>query len=301
MKVSISATTLVCVFTIASPAIAQLHPKAQTGPRTAALTRASRLETDSVNAELARNHVRALSRADEANRIASHDGWGEYLRGDAFVSMGRTRDAVSAFRAAEQRFGDSDPWAKSVAIWGQANALEEVGKCLEAAPIYERYAAFVAHLDPAAAALARERAKLRCVPPAPAPYTPQEIASMDFETGGNHQRALEQAELAIKANPQRPWGYLLRGDALLGLRRFQEAVDSYRQAQTKFTPTVIRGESIAIWGEANALKEAGRRCEALPVYERYAAYVEKRDTAGAQMARQYAKTLRAVVEPDRCA
>lgn len=273
----------------ALPAAAQLEPAPQRGPLSTNQVRAAALENDSAGAEIGGDHARALVLADEAIRTDPRDGWGYYLRADALVSLNRLDAALASFRDAEQRFPDSDPWGKSVAIWGQGNAYEGLGRCADAAPIYERYAAFVERFDPEAAAYARTRAKKPCTPPAPPSMTPTEIDAANLEVVGNYQGALESADSAIAAAASRGWGHYLRGQALVMLKRFDEAVAAFRMAEARFHASDAWGESLALWGEANALKEAGRCREASPIYERYAALVEGHDGTGAAMAREYAK------------
>lgn len=139
-------------------AVAQLQPPQQVsapGP-------ASELETRSVVAELAGNHDQALSFAEKAIKADPSDAWGYYDRGDALASLGQTANAVAAFAEAERRFSQSDLWGKSIAVWGQADAFNRVGRFSEAGPIYERYAALVQSVDAEAADLGRRFAK-NCV------------------------------------------------------------------------------------------------------------------------------------------
>jgi tetratricopeptide (TPR) repeat protein len=140
---------------------AEIRPPMQTtapGP-------AAHLTTRSVEAQLSGDSAKALTLAEKAIANDPNDPWGYYNRGDALRGLRRTDEAVAAFRDAEQRF-TADAWGKSVAIWGQANALAEEGRCDEAAPIYERYARFVERLDASAAALARQYAKSCVAAPA---------------------------------------------------------------------------------------------------------------------------------------
>jgi tetratricopeptide (TPR) repeat protein len=246
---------------LARPAVAQLQPPAGVGGRALAEARASAVITTSIETEAAGDHQHALGLADAAIQADPDDPWGYYVRGNALLSLARVDDAVTAYRDAEQRSTASDPWGMSVAIWGQANAYYQLARCHDATPIYERYAAFVERIDPAAAALAREFAKKQCAPPVPGPFAELDPA----------------------------WEHTHHGDALVASRRFDEAVAAYREAEQRLPATDTWARSIAIWGQANALKEAGRCTEAAPIYERYARFVEQRDPQAAAMARQYAK------------
>ncbi len=277
------------VLLFASPAAAQLSPPPQSGVRAPSELRADGLTTRSIDAEVAGDHRGALAFADEAIRASQGDPWGHYVRADALVSLGRTDQALAAYRAAESAFSEDDPWGKSLAIWGQANALQNVGRCQDASPLYQRYAGFVADRDEAAAGLAKKYAARTCQPPPPPRYTALQVEAASAEIGGNPQRSLQLADAALRADAGDGWSYFLRGDALLSLHRFDEAVAAYRAAEQRFPASEAWETSLAIWGQANALKEAGRCAEAAPIYMRYATFVEKRDRAGAALGRQYAQ------------
>jgi tetratricopeptide (TPR) repeat protein len=134
---------------------AQLRPPQQTE----APGSASKYTTQSAEAQLAGDHAKALSLADEAMKADPKDPWGYYDRGNALRALHRTEEAVAAFRDAEERSPASDVWGKSVAIWGQANVYSQDGRCQEAAPLFERYAVLVEKVDTGAADLARQFSK----------------------------------------------------------------------------------------------------------------------------------------------
>jgi tetratricopeptide (TPR) repeat protein len=131
----------------------------------------SKLATESVKADIAGDHEKALRLAEDAIKADANDGWAHYDRGDALASLKKVDEAVAAFHDAERRFPETDPWGKSVAIWGQANALAQAGRCQEAGTHYERYAVFVERIEPSAAGQARKVAK-QCVTRAPAAAPP---------------------------------------------------------------------------------------------------------------------------------
>ncbi len=274
---------------LAGHAAAQLRPEPQSGFRSAAEVRASESTTASIQAAGAGDRQHALSFAQEAIRADADDPWGYYTRGSAQLALRQVNDAINSYHAAEQRSPDSDPWGRSVAIWGQANALSEAIRCQEASPIYERYAAFVQKLDQAAATRARDYAKKQCAPSSGPSYSAIEIDSINTEISGNHERALELAQAAVRANPDDGWAYYLQADALVSLHRVDEAVAAFRQAEQHFAASATWEKSIAIWGQANALKDAGRCTESGPIYARYASFVEARDPDGAAMGRDYAQ------------
>jgi tetratricopeptide (TPR) repeat protein len=288
MKYAIAMTLGMLAFPIASPAAAQLQPVHHVDMRSAKHKRAAAHSSDAVQAGVAGDHARALDAAEAAIAANPKDAWGYYLRGDALVSLGQTDAAVASFAEAERRFPNSDPWAKSVAMWGAAHAYEEAARCSEAGPIYARNALFTAPLDPAAAALAREHATRGCAPPPAPPLTQYEIAAAQDQSAGDYSHALALADESIARNPADGWAHYMRADALASLGRFDQAVNSFREAERLFVPATPKETSIAIWGEANALKEAGRCTEASPVYLRYAAFVAHNDVRAAAMAREYA-------------
>lgn len=117
---------------------------------------ANKLTTESVQTNIAGDHEKALSVADAAIKADPNDPWTHYARGQALASLSRVDEAIVAFRQAERRFVETDHWGKSTAIWAQANVLRQAGRCVEATPVYERYATFVEKIDSAAAQLARK-------------------------------------------------------------------------------------------------------------------------------------------------
>ena len=127
--------------------------------QTAAPGAAAKATSESASAEIAGDHAKALSHAEEAIKADPSDPWGYYDKADALARSGRIDDGVAAFREAERRWPIADVWGKSVAIWGQADVLNKAGRCGDAAPIYERYAAFIEKTDADAAAMARTYAK----------------------------------------------------------------------------------------------------------------------------------------------
>ncbi|HVZ86702.1 MAG TPA: hypothetical protein VHG72_07025 [Polyangia bacterium] len=131
---------------------AQLAPLQQS----AAPSAADGLTSQSIQTELAGDHTKALQLADDAIKSDGKNPWARYAKGDALGSSQRPDDAASAYREAEQHFTAGEMWGKSIAMWGEANAFFQVGRCQDSSPLYERYASFVEKVDPAAAALARK-------------------------------------------------------------------------------------------------------------------------------------------------
>lgn len=114
-------------------------------------------------------------------------------------------------------------------------------------------------------------------------------ASAKAEMTGNANEALRQADAAINTNPNDGWGYYDRAEALQTVKRTDEAVTTYREAQKRFTASnETWGRSLAIYGEARAFAEASRCADARDAYERYASFVQATDPKSAELARRYA-------------
>jgi predicted Zn-dependent protease len=152
---TIGLTLLLSVALFAPRAHAQLAPLKQTAPPTAA----DKLASESVEAELAGDHDKALRLADEAIKTDAKNPWAHYDRGDALGALHRPDDAIAAFHDAERRFSEAEIWGKSIAIWGQANVLVQAGRCQDAGPVLDRYAALVEKVDTGAAEFGRRFAK----------------------------------------------------------------------------------------------------------------------------------------------
>lgn len=114
--------------------------------------------------------------------------------------------------------------------------------------------------------------------------------SIQAELTGDHEKALQLANDAIKADPKNPWGHYDGGDALASMKRIDDAVSGFRQAEQYFSDADVWGKSVAIWGQANVFRQVGRCQDAVPIYERYASLVEKLDPEAAALARTYEKS-----------
>ena len=113
--------------------------------------------------------------------------------------------------------------------------------------------------------------------------------SAKAEMAGNDAEALRLADSAISTNPNDGWGYYDRAEALQTLKRTDEAVTTYREAQRRFASSNESwGKSVSIYGEARAFAQAGRCADARDAYERYATFVQTGDPNSAQLARRYA-------------
>jgi Tfp pilus assembly protein PilF len=104
---------------------------------------------------------------------------------------------------------------------------------------------------------------------------------------GNDQQALRLAERAERSDDRSPWAHYDRAVALGDLRRVDDAVLEYQQAERRFSEQDTWGESVAIYGRAHLLAEHGRCPEAQAAFREYIAFVgpeNTRDVVQAQTA-----------------
>jgi Flp pilus assembly protein TadD len=114
------------------------------------------------------------------------------------------------------------------------------------------------------------------------------LASMS----GNAAGAVALANEGIRADPDDPWPYYNKGMALSSLGQVNAAVEALTEAEKRFVGHDLWGKSVAIYGRAHTLSQAGRCAEARQAFEQYAALVEPHDAQDAQMARRYATHCR---------
>jgi tetratricopeptide (TPR) repeat protein len=110
--------------------------------------------------------VAVLELAGLATPSTESKPWLDYDRGSAFTGLAETDEAVTAFRAAEvgfQGLGDSGRWGQSLAIWGRARALRDVGRCTEANHAFDEYGTLIASSDRAGAQMAGDYVR-SCTP-----------------------------------------------------------------------------------------------------------------------------------------
>jgi tetratricopeptide (TPR) repeat protein len=111
--------------------------------------------TAAVSALLAGRPAEALEISDRAAALGTSTFWIDYDRAFALADLGRTDDAVQAFRAAQAGAAPGGrPWEPSLAIYGRARALDNAHRCAEARQAYAEYAAFVRDTSPADADMA---------------------------------------------------------------------------------------------------------------------------------------------------
>jgi tetratricopeptide (TPR) repeat protein len=106
---------------------------------------------------------------------------------------------------------------------------------------------------------------------------------------GSSAQAAVLAEQALASDALNPWAHYRRAAALSDLHRTEEAVEEFKQAEQSFSATDVRGQSLALYGHANTLAQAGHCKEARPIFEKYASLVEAKDPGSAAQARSYAR------------
>ena len=105
---------------------------------------------------------------------------------------------------------------------------------------------------------------------------------------GNPKQAVELADQAIRADPRNPWPYYDKGMALAEMGEVDGALASLDAATQHFSATDRWGKSVAMYGRAHTLSQAGRCAEAVQAFAEYASFVGKDDPQAADMARRYA-------------
>jgi len=110
---------------------------------------------------------------------------------------------------------------------------------------------------------------------------------------GNLRQAVELANQAIRADPRNPWPYYDKGMALAEVGETDAAIASLYAAEQRFQPSDRWGRSVAIYGRAHALHQAGRCTESVQAFAEYANFVAKDEPQAAAMARRYAMDCKA--------
>ena len=126
--------------------------------------------------------------------------------------------------------------------------------------------------------------------------TPESAAltsrAANAEMAGNPQAALRLAERAIEANPRDPWAYYDKAMALAQVGQLDRSLRAFAEAEQRYSATDRWGKSVAIYGRAHALDEAGRCNEAKKVFTDYASLIRQQDPKSADMAMKYATECR---------
>lgn len=238
----------------------------------------------------------ALELADRSVAFEPSNAWAHYDRAVALQHLMRTNDAIAAYRLAHALFPGSDVRGRSVALYGVARALDDAGRCTDAAAAYVQFATFVERSDPAAATMARGYAR-EC---GEAHLRGDDVIASEISSDvvdGHYDRALRRSDVgavltAPGDGPSSPWVDYNRGVALSELGRTDDAVRAFASAESAFTAAARDGArspnqtksdrwgvSIAVYGRARALDNAGRCAEAAKAYRAYAALAPGRDQA----------------------
>jgi tetratricopeptide (TPR) repeat protein len=105
---------------------------------------------------------------------------------------------------------------------------------------------------------------------------------------GNPQQAVELANQGIRADPRNPWPHYDKGMALAEMGETDAAIAALYAAEQRFQPSDRWGRSVAIYGRAHTLSQAGRCTEGVQAFAEYANFVGKDEPQSAAMARRYA-------------
>lgn len=116
------------------------------------------------------------------------------------------------------------------------------------------------------------------------------------EMAGNPQYAVSLADRAIRADPKDPWSYYDKGMALAQVGEVNGAVASLVAAQQHFNPSDTWGRSVAVFGRAHVLAQAGRCDDAEAAYREYMALV-RGHTDDVARAQRYINDCRASTPP----
>jgi len=229
----------------------------------------------------------ALARADNALRLAPDNPFAHYQRAAALHHLGRLEAAVTAYHRAAVNFGE-DRHGKSLALYGRARALDDMGQCDEAKRAYDQYAALVRSKDPAGAEMAVAYGKAcRVSPPPPSPEGSILTELTRTLADGDHEQVLEIERKIPRSATASPWVDYNLGAALLGLGRTDEAIAAFSRAERAFDGRDPWAHSVAIFGRARALESAGRCREAEQTIEEYARVVGARDPGAVRVATAY--------------
>jgi hypothetical protein len=149
--------------------------------------------------------------------------------------------------------------------------------------------------------------KVAPTPPQPPRNVKAEPASPDSqalttraasaEISGDPQEALAFAGRAIESDARDPWAHYVRASALARRGKVDDALKSFTEAERLFAASDVYGRSVAIYGAAHALSEAGRCDEARAEFQRYASFVRSRDPKSADMATRYASNCKPIAPP----
>ena len=115
--------------------------------------------------------------------------------------------------------------------------------------------------------------------------------SATAEMQGNPSYSLKLADDAIRANPKDPWPYYDKGMALARVGETNGALAALLAAEQHFSPSDRWGRSVAVFGRAHTLAEAGRCEEARAAFQEYMSLV-RGDPEAVALASRYSRDCR---------
>jgi Tfp pilus assembly protein PilF len=150
---------------------------------------------------------------------------------------------------------------------------------------------------PAASANPPEAPKNVTVEPSTAKSAELSTRAATAQMNGNPQAALHLADRAIAANPRDPWPHYDRAMALASIGEIDKALESFATAEQSYAASDRWGKSVAIYGRAHAISQAGRCDEARQAFLSYASLIREQDPKSAAMADRYAAECRPTAPP----
>jgi tetratricopeptide (TPR) repeat protein len=266
---SSSALVLAC-----APQIGRTHLTSATTPTTPE-------ETEVERALRMGDVTRALATAELGESLGPGDPWAHYDRAVSLDQAGQANESAKEFLEAESLFAGRNARGKAISIYGRAHVLASAGRCREARPAYEEYAAFIRDHSPQGAEMALRYAADCIEPVASDPATEATATAL---VAGEYARAL-----AVVPTVESGWLDYDRAVALGALRRTDEAVASFLSAEREFGDGQRQERAMAIYGRAQVLADALRCPEAKAAYDEYAAFVGATSPHDAEMATMNAR------------
>jgi tetratricopeptide (TPR) repeat protein len=111
------------------------------------------------------------------------------------------------------------------------------------------------------------------------------------EMKGNPQESLKLADQGIRADAKDPWPYYEKGMALARVGEVNGALAALLAAEQHFSPSDRWGRSVAVFGRAHTLAEAGRCDEARAAFQEYMSLV-RGDADAVALASRYSRDCR---------
>jgi hypothetical protein len=111
------------------------------------------------------------------------------------------------------------------------------------------------------------------------------------EMKGDPQDSLKLADQGIRADAKDPWPYYDKGMALARVGETNGALAALLAAEQHFSPSDRWGRSVAVFGRAHTLAEAGRCEEARAAFQEYMSLV-RGDPEAVALASRYSRDCR---------